>query len=239
MTLEQKVDEYVALNNGHFIDEDHAYGSQCWDVPARFARVYLGCPYFPTGSGGAEGLYRLFLDPLPQFFDKVPGSDLKKGDTAVWDASFYPPYGHTALVWAREGNTIWVFEQDGSNDPDGDGNANGVAYLTQRSITNKVNGLRPKGQDMGFTQDGAEKFVSQAYRAATDIDPTPEQAGYWVERVKADPNTAYELLAALGGNSYMGDPLFRQKGRNYDKDIAAASGGVVPAPQLFIKPQAK
>lgn len=174
------VDEFVAQNNGEFIDEDHAYGSQCWDVPARFARVYLGCPYFPTGSGGAEGLYRLFLPPLPQYFDKVSGSDLKKGDTAVWDATFYPPYGHTSLVFAREGNTIWSFEQDGSNDPDGDGNANGVAYLVQRNITSKVNGLRPKGGNYPMPTDAQiDDWISKQHYIGFGVPASPATFKDW------------------------------------------------------------
>lgn len=85
-----------------------------------------------------------------------------------------------------------------------------------------------------ITQDAAEKLVTFAYRAALDIDPTPDQAGYWVERIKANPNTAYELLAGLGGNTYQGDPKFREKARNYDKDVADAGGGYVET-KVFTK----
>lgn len=71
-----------------------------------------------------------------------------------------------------------------------------------------------------MTQDGAEKFVTQSYRAATDVDPTPAQAAYWVERVKANPNIAFELPQALGGGTYRGDTKFRYKARHYDEDVA-------------------
>lgn len=91
--------------------------------------------------------------------------------------------------------------------------------------------IKPGGN---MTNDTIEKFVSQCYRAATDIDPTPEQAGYWVERIKANQQTAPELPAALGGNTYQGDPLFRTKARNYDKDVAAAGGGYVKT-EVYIK----
>lgn len=88
--------------------------------------------------------------------------------------------------------------------------------------------------DNDMTQDGAEKLVSMAYRAAADVDPTNEQAGYWVERIRNNPNTAYELLAGLGGANYQGDPRFREKARNYDRDVAEATGGYVET-KVFIK----
>jgi hypothetical protein len=96
-----------------------------------------------------------------------------------------------------------------------------------------------EGQIIGgfvMTQDAAEKFVSMCYRAATDIDPTNEQAAYWVARVREDPNRAAELPAALGGSDYKGDPEFRDKARNYDKDLAKASGGdFIPVTQVYVK----
>lgn len=73
-----------------------------------------------------------------------------------------------------------------------------------------------------MTQDAIEKYVSKVYRVATDIDATPEQAGYWVERIKADNNTAYELPVALGADDYKGDPMFRYKGRHYNEDMETA-----------------
>lgn len=150
MTNAQHADNFVGHNNGTYIDEDRQYGSQCWDVVARYARLEFGCPSFPTVSGGAEGLWRFFANPIPQYFDKVSRDALAPGDIAVWDASFYPPFGHTSLVWRREGNTIWSFEQDGSKDPNHDGIADGVAYLVQRTITSKLaGGLRPKNSEQG------------------------------------------------------------------------------------------
>ncbi len=74
----------------------------------------------------------------------------------------------------------------------------------------------------GMTQDAIEKLVSKIYRVATDIDATPEQANYWVERIKADNNTAYELPVALGADDYKGDDMFRYKGRHYSEDMTTA-----------------
>ncbi len=146
MTIPQHCDQFVAQNIGKYIDEDHSYGSQCWDVVAKYARVEYGCPSFPTVSGGAEGLWRFFGQPIPQYFYKVGPSEIQKGDVIVWDSSFYRPYGHTALCWERTGsNSMLVLEQDGSKDPNGDGIADGVSYIADRTLYKVNGGLRPIG----------------------------------------------------------------------------------------------
>ncbi len=40
--------------------------------------------------------------------------------------------------------------------------------------------------------------------------------------------------AGLGGANYQGDPRFREKARNYDRDVAEATGGYVET-KVFIK----
>lgn len=138
MDLNAKTDAFVAKYKGIHIDEDGYYGAQCWDVVARFAREMIGCPFFPTGSGGAEGLYRLFQDPIPQYFDRVAASDARKGDIAVFPGSFSPPWGHTALIISRSGNSVNVLEQNGNN-------PGGVSYITTRYVSQMSGVLRAKG----------------------------------------------------------------------------------------------
>lgn len=179
MDVAQITDAFVAKYNGVFIDEDAHYGSQCWDLVARYAREGYGCPRFPTVSGGAEGLYRIFADPIPQFFIKVPASELRKGDIAVTTASFYPPYGHTFLVWERIGNTLLAFEQDGSKDKDRDGDADGVAYIVERQINNKIaGGLRPIGGDEMPTEAEVKNYL----KVYTGIDATDKDIKFYTAR---------------------------------------------------------
>ncbi len=176
------IDQFVAKYNGVHIDEDGYYGAQCWDTVARYAREVVGCSPFPTGSGGAEGLYRLFLPPIPTSFIRVPASDLRKGDIVVWSKEFYNPFGHTALVWERDGNSILVFEQDGAKDYNGDGNADGVAYVAQRTITNQVSGgLRPiKGVISNMpTENEVRNFLSSYLNIK---NPSKEQVAYYTAR---------------------------------------------------------
>lgn len=202
MNNAQHAEQFIAKYQGQYIDEDKYYGSQCWDLVARYAREEFGCPSFNTGSGGAEGLWRIFANPIPQYFDKVSRDDLQAGDIVVWDASFYPPSGHTALVWRRDGGTVWVFEQDGSKDYNNDGKADGVAYIAQRAITSKVyGGLRPKGSNemigdnahlnalfqkwfgRGPSKNDTESFVNKISYAnmVEQLDTHPESKAFWAK----------------------------------------------------------
>lgn len=138
------IDQFVAKYNGVHIDEDGYYGAQCWDVSARYAREVIGCPSFPTGSGGAEGLFRIFANPIPQYFDKIanntadPNQIPAKGDIIVWNSSFSPPWGHTAVVISANSAGVTVLEQNGNN-------PGGAAYIKTRGWTGVSGWLRPKG----------------------------------------------------------------------------------------------
>lgn len=134
------IDTFVNQTNNTHVDEDGYYGAQCWDLVAKYARVVVGCPSFPTGSGGAEGLYRLFQAPIPQYFDRVNGG-YRKGDVIVWNANFSPPYGHTALCLGFDGTTLTVLEQNGNN-------PGGASYVKTRSLTGVSGALRPKEGSM-------------------------------------------------------------------------------------------
>ncbi len=148
MDIAAQTDAFVSRYNGTHIDEDGYYGAQCWDVSARFAREVVGCPSFPTGSGGAEGLFRIFADPIPQFFDRIandprdPNQLPRKGDVIVFMASFSPPWGHTGVCISADSSGVTMLEQNGNN-------PGGVAYIKKRGWTGVSGWLRPKrGVDM-------------------------------------------------------------------------------------------
>lgn len=175
------IDEFVNKYNGVHVDEDGYYGAQCWDLVARYAREVVGCPSFWTGSGGAEGLFRVFAQPIPQYFDRIannpndPNQLPARGDVIVWEASFSPPWGHTALVLSADKNGVTVLEQNGNN-------PNGKAYTTKRGWSKVSGWLRPKGVskvmfkegervDMNVILFGSDRgyfkeFVGQEFRQA-------------------------------------------------------------------------
>lgn len=179
------VDQFVAKYNGVHIDEDGYYGAQCWDVSARYAREVVGCPSFPTGSGGAEGLFRLFRDPIGRYFDRIannksdPNQLPKKGDVIVWDSSFSPPWGHTAVCISADASGVTVLEQNGNN-------PGGVAYIKKRGWTAVSGWLRPKqgGGAMSVTDLSIARILAHgilgrlnAHTGATDADLNANHVG--------------------------------------------------------------
>ena len=175
-------DQFVAKYNNTHIDEDGYYGAQCWDVVARYAREVVGCPSFPTVSGGAEGLFRLFGQPIPQYFDKIannvndPNQLPQKGDVIVWHASFGPPWGHTALVISADSSGPTVLEQNGNN-------PGGSAYIKKRNWSGVSGWLRPKKgtQEEMITKDDVG-LLRIGHSEIGDWDSGPTHRGDYDQR---------------------------------------------------------
>lgn len=178
------VDQWIDINSrGIHIDEDGYYGAQCWDVVARYAREVVGCPSFPTGSGGAEGLFRIFADPIPQYFDRIANNPNdatqlpRKGDVIVWQASFSPPYGHTALVISADAGGVRVLEQNGNN-------PGGNAYQITRNFVGVSGWLRPKkGQEM---EHPVEQDAKNLYQVLYDLPANPGQIAFATSKTWKD-----------------------------------------------------
>lgn len=120
----------------------------------------------------------------------------------VYDTNSDSENGNYVRLLAGDG-TIWLYD-----------------HLSNNQIVTK-------GQVIGseMTVDAVTKLVSKSYRGVQGIDPTPAQAQGWIDYIMEDNNRAYELLVALGADGYNSDPNFQTKGRNYDKDVAAALAG--------------
>lgn len=119
--------QFVRLWVGRGIDEDGAYGRQCWDLAAKYSKDVIGCPRLPTrvgGNGFAKDCFEKFLAPLPQYFVKVyndpnnPNQIPLPGDVIVWGDGIGQG-GHIAIVLgAQPGKpTFQVFQQNVPNDP--------------------------------------------------------------------------------------------------------------------------
>ncbi len=144
--------DFIAKYNGVHIDEDGYYGAQCWDLVARYAREVVGCPSFPTVTGGAAGLFSNTAPVILQYFDRVANNpnDANQippdGAVIVWGTTWSPPYGHTALKTAGgAGQNMTVIEQNGNN-------PGGAAYIKSRNYTGVTGWLVPKkGTDVSKT----------------------------------------------------------------------------------------
>lgn len=114
------VNEWINLWTGKPIDEDGAYGNQCWDLAQKYCREIIGCPRLPTrigGNGFAYDCYEQFLAPLPRYFNRIannpanPNQVPLPGDLIVFKNSLG---GHIAVVIeAKPGNSfVKVFQQN-------------------------------------------------------------------------------------------------------------------------------
>jgi D-alanyl-D-alanine carboxypeptidase len=112
---------------GNYIDVDGYYQGQCWDLAAHKARHVDGCPSLPTGSGGAEGVYRLFDQHtvLHKYYDRVPNnpSDPNQlppvGALIVYGPTRTNQFGHIEVVLGANAQGVDVIYQDGFNQTEG------------------------------------------------------------------------------------------------------------------------
>ena len=138
MTLEEFVKKY----NGKKVDYDGVYGAQCVDLFRQYAKEGLGIKEH-TGpcatSGGAKDLF-LDYDKMPiekKYFKKSTARTYAPGDVLVWDSTEKNKYGHVAILLAKLGTSVIVFEQNGIT-------LNG-AEITVRDTKKLLGYLRYKG----------------------------------------------------------------------------------------------
>lgn len=125
------VDGFVSQWNGRYADYDQAHGAQCVDLFNFYNRDVVGAPRI-----GVQGAAQLYAAAPGSHYDKLPaGATPRKGDVAVWGASW--PYGgghgHVAVVLADQGGNIQVLTQNPG--------ATKIASMTKSHLTGY---LRPK-----------------------------------------------------------------------------------------------
>lgn len=102
---------FVKANQGHQVDYDGAYGSQCVDLAREYLDDVLGVEQFPPVVGAYE-IYEKCTN-----LKKIPESlraDYSKGDLLVWGPTDTNPYGHVAILVAVYNTfNLVVFEQNG------------------------------------------------------------------------------------------------------------------------------
>jgi len=125
MVLNEWANAALAHQFGNYIDVDGYYQGQCWDLAAHYAREVVGCPSLPTGSGGAEGVFRLHQAPIEQYFTLVANNpnDANQlppaGALIVYGPTAGNPYGHIEIVMGANTAGVDVIYQDGFNPTQG------------------------------------------------------------------------------------------------------------------------
>lgn len=127
------LNEFYKKYNGKNIDMDNYAGAQCVDLIKAYFKDVLNVPL--KAYGNAINYWTSFEKhkELTSNFEKVNGLP-KKGDIVIFN---YAPYGHIAIVWAINGKTLTVFEQNRTGNHD--------KCTLGKYTTNKVKGyLRHK-----------------------------------------------------------------------------------------------
>jgi hypothetical protein len=117
--------QWVNGANGRGIDEDGAFGNQCWDLWSNFAQQVLGVPQSATSThaGGpgthhpgyaCEIWHQFSSSPLPAWFTTVPpSSGALPGDVAIWEwGTGVGPSSHVAIVILDQGGAIQTLTQN-------------------------------------------------------------------------------------------------------------------------------
>lgn len=90
---------------------------QCWDLVDKYS-LDNGWGPITTGDGFAEGIFNLFLDPLPQNYDRIfntVDNFPQVGDIVVWNHNVpgvTGEAGHVAIALDSDATTLNVLEQN-------------------------------------------------------------------------------------------------------------------------------
>lgn len=102
--------EFRDKYNGQWIDEDGAYGCQCWDLAQRYYTECLGVPSWVLSGCGyvSNMIYPPKRDDLNCYFDEVSVYEMAQGDVCIWEE----PTPHIAILDNWDGNSLWFFSQN-------------------------------------------------------------------------------------------------------------------------------
>jgi len=125
--VQQSLGLWIPLVNGQYVNEDGAYGAQCWDLAAHWSR-FLGLPIVNTGGAGRwPGWAGNMVDAFPQSDEVAAAYELVApdqqglpGDIVVWgDSYWYYPATHVAvLVQDKGGWQLCMSQNSTASEPD-------------------------------------------------------------------------------------------------------------------------
>jgi uncharacterized protein YukE/surface antigen len=104
--------DFAAKWEGKYLDYDHHYGNQCFDVFAQYNHdVVGGKDIHAATTGGAKDLYNDYAtNGAAARYDRVPGSERPApGDVVVWGTG---KYGHVGVVTGVTESGYTVLEQN-------------------------------------------------------------------------------------------------------------------------------
>ena len=160
--------DFVNLYDDTYLEFDGAFKYQCQDL----AKAWEAENGWPIIMGNAKEV----INNADKSFYEVVQSP-QEGDLVVWGMQ---PYGHIAVFVKYEGSGFISFDQ---NYPVGT-----PCHLQRHNFTSTIIGyLRPKGVDMGFSEEHMKAVVSETLRKSSSL--------WFAERpdkdVQVDINSAF------------------------------------------------
>ena len=169
---------------GKWVDVDGAYGAQCVDLFSQFKIDNVdGKPSY----GNANELYNRYGDTPG--FKKVPLSEGRYGDWAVWNKG---RYGHVGMLLKREGNgKALIFGQNQNN---GGNTARGKAASDDVLYEKGIVGLLRPTSGSGSGKKKITQYLNSLNGQASDNKKNkPENITFPISK-KTLPNVNYDYL---------------------------------------------
>lgn len=191
MTLE----EFIELHNGKFEDFDKAFGDQCKDLFSLYNLEVVENVNYVWGD--AKDLW----DNAPDEFYERLTLNPRRGDVVIWGTGV-GEYGHVAIYLNGDENNFTSFDQNWPH-----GNNTDPCQKINHNYKNIIGYLRPKGIDMGFSDENMRLIVNNTLQQQRLIGLGKVDT----KGLEADVASAMSLIKT-GNVSIMGDIL-----KNYSK----------------------
>jgi len=164
--MDLRLDEFMAQNEGKYLDWDGIYGAQCTDV-CKYWEQKIGSPI--THGNGKD--YKINADEKPNDYEWVKNTATSvpnKGDIIVWGSGI-GTYGHVAIFIRGDVNKFWSFDQ---NYP-----LNSSCHVQEHNYNSVIGYLRPKilTTPVETPEDPKDKIISELEKKAQMLEQEIEQ----------------------------------------------------------------
>lgn len=224
----QTLSAWIQSVQGKYIDMDGAYGAQCWDLSAHWAK-YIGKPVINTGGPGRwPGWAGNMVDAFPQSAEIAaaytlhgPNETGEPGDIVVWgDSYWYYPATHVAVLVADKGNQLQCMSQNST--PSRADNP----YPGASSGPTTIQSLPRQGL-IGFIRPNVGGISAQG-----DITPVQEDEFMTTPEEFVKAVFDYRVTSPGGGSMTLGEMVAESRGGRSDlqSDIKKIPAAVLHEP---------
>ncbi|MGK3957903.1 hypothetical protein ACLKOZ_17125 [Arthrobacter sp. R4] len=205
INVQDRLSAWIPHVQGRYINEDGAYGAQCWDLGAHWSR-FLGLPVINTGYPGRwVGWAGNMVDAFPQTAEIAaaytlhgPNEKGQPGDIVVWDDSYwYYPATHVAVLIADKGNQLQCMSQNSTpSRPDNPypGQSSGPTTIQSLPRQGLLGFIRPR-TSINLASAGATDIEEYEVITEADVQKIAERVRDLLMTDNKGGNTLGELIA--------------------------------------------